>query len=838
MDNIYFPEISKYIYNNTRRRNPQIEGYLFYGGSYWFTGAVRNLLDQYDTVGLIVFNTPNRLDANWSILQVDRATLLKAPYDPSETGFIPEPTQPSTDLTPVLSAIDGISADIANTASQIQNTVNNGITLVQATVNNNAKIINNKLTDISKQISDQNNTNVGAISAKIDSSTNSVTSTINNRANSTDNNIRSAQNNILANIFSTAGNIIGAATQSSQQILGAIGIATTHSDIVLNAVGSEIKGDIARAQSSINDAINGALGGIQDFIGNQIAELGKTIQGIIQPFIDFVNNIYQEIVKFWNEKVLGAKKEAYDKGDLFQDILDNLFHPNYANKNAYLDNLKDVKRGTGILSNLLMMIMSIPNIIGITGQLVQPSWDDFIQTTQATTPDKLLSLGDYVQAFIRGIINDDTFFDSVARHGLDGQKAHTLYELGHQLLGVTELRQLYQRGFMSEQDLRKNLSQLGFGGENITYIQKLFDVIPPIVDLIRFTVREVFTPDIAQKYGLFNDYPIQLTEFGKQQGLSEQWSKSYWAAHWELPSATQGFQMFHRGIITEDDLKLLLRALDVMPYWRDKLIQMNYNPITRVDIRRLRKYDLLSEKDLVERYKFAGYSPQDALLLAKFTELDLDENNTNDGTKIRELSTSAITQAYVRNLINKQDALKRLTDLHYRPTDAELLLEIASFSNAVDTQVKTEQRLKDKFENAVVQAYKKKTLSFNDAHELMINMGYSEDTITMQLHYADLEHVQMLKNTVISSIKEAYTDRTLTKTDVINILNQYDFNASEVNVIMSELDILRDLRFRKPTLKQLTDFFESGLMNLAEYVEELKGLGYSDKYVKWLTSGY
>jgi len=94
--------------------------------------------------------------------------------------------------------------------------------------------------------------------------------------------------------------------------------------------------------------------------------------------------------------------------------------------------------------------------------------------------------------------------------------------------------------------------------------------IPPISDMIRFAVREVYSPDVRARFGQDDDYPEAFTAKAALHGLSEEDAKAYWAAHWELPSTEQGFRMFHRSLIDKPTLELLLRAKDIMPFWRDK----------------------------------------------------------------------------------------------------------------------------------------------------------------------------------------------------------------------------------------------------------------------------
>ncbi|GAG78096.1 unnamed protein product, partial [marine sediment metagenome] len=85
------------------------------------------------------------------------------------------------------------------------------------------------------------------------------------------------------------------------------------------------------------------------------------------------------------------------------------------------------------------------------------------------------------------------------------------------------------------------------------------------------------------------------------------------------PSPQQGFDMLHRGVISDDELNMLLRALDVMPFWRDKLTQIAFRPLTRVDVRRMYKQGVLTETEVYESYLIAGYNEQNAERMAEFT---------------------------------------------------------------------------------------------------------------------------------------------------------------------------------------------------------------------------
>jgi len=229
-----------------------------------------------------------------------------------------------------------------------------------------------------------------------------------------------------------------------------------------------------------------------------------------------------------------------------------------------------------------------------------------------------------------------------------------------------------------------------------TYLYKeLAYQMPGVSDLIRMAVREVFSPEIATKFGLFEDYPSIFEHYAKMVGLRPEWARRYWAAHWELPSPQMGFEMFHRRIIDYDTLVMLLRALDVMPFWRDKLIKLAYMPLTRVDVRRMYAVGVLDEKDVYNAYLDLGYSPENAQRMTEFTIRYTEP-------KEKDLTVSQVIKAFKIGLLDFPSALNYLTRLNMTPNAAMLRLQMAQYElweSTVDEQIKL---LKTKWQRGLI----------------------------------------------------------------------------------------------------------------------------------------
>ncbi|GAJ02030.1 unnamed protein product, partial [marine sediment metagenome] len=151
-------------------------------------------------------------------------------------------------------------------------------------------------------------------------------------------------------------------------------------------------------------------------------------------------------------------------------------------------------------------------------------------------------------------------------------------------------------------NLSNELLRIGIHDNYHDLYKELAYQIPPVADIITMAVREAFTPSIAARFGQYQDLPPDFVEWAGKKGLSKEWAERYWAAHWSLPSPQQGFEMLHRGVIGMDDLNMLMRALDIMPFWRDKLVEIAYRPLSRVDVRRMFKLGVLDVSGVRKAY--------------------------------------------------------------------------------------------------------------------------------------------------------------------------------------------------------------------------------------------
>jgi len=354
---------------------------------------------------------------------------------------------------------------------------------------------------------------------------------------------------------------------------------------------------------------------------------------------------------------------------------------------------------------------------------------------------RLLTAAELVVAVRRGGMPIEEARERARQIGIEPDDFDAIMAGARAIPTPDQLLSLWLRGELDDLSLSIKLKEHGYTDDDIDRLKSLAYFIPPPSDLIRMAVREVFTPEVVERFGQMQDFPEAFKEWAAKQGISEFWAKAYWAAHWDLPSITQGFEMFHREVITREELELLLRALDVMPFWREKLLQISYNPITRVDILRMYQLGVIDRDEVERRYRHLGYSPEDARLLADYTVRLAAERE-------KDLSRSDIEELLEKGAISRDQAKGLLLRSGYTEEIAELILARAELRIANRELADEVEILKTEFleGNITLQDVAARLSSLGV-------MGTMVDTILAQL---ERERRKRRRSLTVAQIERAY----------------------------------------------------------------------------------
>jgi len=350
---------------------------------------------------------------------------------------------------------------------------------------------------------------------------------------------------------------------------------------------------------------------------------------------------------------------------------------------------------------------------------------DTIRDLSYIVPNSML----LVQGGLLQSVSDETIIENISKGDIHPDYAQTYLDAVLTKPASIDLMAYHLRKDPSLSTLEQELKKIGIHPNYTDVYRTLAYQIPPVADIITMAVREAFTPTIAAKFGQYEDFPPDLEKYAGQKGLSKEWAERYWAAHWALPSPQQGFEMLHRGVINTTELDMLLRAQDVMPFWRDRLTAIAYRPLTRVDVRRMYKQGVLNETEVFESYQDQGYDDKNAERMAEFTV-------RQTLASLSKFTSSDIIKAFSNRMIDRGTAMSLLQDIDIRPEDANYIVSTAEYKRQwafTDNQIAGIRNL-----------YKKRIYDINQASDKLARLNLPADQIDVlmqQWHYEKIEEL-------------------------------------------------------------------------------------------------
>lgn len=420
--------------------------------------------------------------------------------------------------------------------------------------------------------------------------------------------------------------------------------------------------------------------------------------------------------------------------------------------------------GTG----LLLAVSAVPgywNIGQAYGNIV-------LQELAINMPFNVLSPSDAIGAYRRTALDRGEAATNIRKGGFSERDANLMIDNSNivpnpELVMAAWLREAIDDGVMEDA-----LFQQGYSAGWRGVYAEMVRIIPPVQDLITMAVREAFTPDIAATFGQYDDFPEAFADWARKQGLSHEWAERYWAAHWSLPSAEQGFEMLHRGVIQPDELSKLLRALDVMPFWRDKLTQIAYYPYTRVDIRRMHKVGILDDAAVLKAHKDLGYDQEHAQNLTDFVIKLNSKKPAEDDAELGKLTRGTILGFYRDGLLARERA-----------------------------------------------------------HQLLVTAGATSEGAELYLEDVDLDVERTNRGQEVTLAVDMFTAGILTFEEATDRLNQLGLATLEVKNATDKLVRASKAITKLPSLADGTKFFVKGLITKDDYTDLLRRLGYAAKWV-------
>ena len=459
--------------------------------------------------------------------------------------------------------------------------------------------------------------------------------------------------------------------------------------------------------------------------------------------------------------------------------------------------------------------MGIGSIAGLLaggfglGMMIPPAQRTIGQELNRAMPNELLGVGEATELLRRNWITTEQYHEELDKQGYDTNHKNWLYWLKSKLNGITELITLYRRGELTIEGLKLRAFAVGWDADDVDKWLRITEVIPSAQDIIRYAVREVYTPEIAEAFGQFDELPKVLEQAEldlKAAGLPVDTFTKEWAAHWLLPSIMQGYEMLHRGVIpalsseaSPVSLERLMVALDIMPAWRDKLTQISYSPYTRVDVRRMHKIGVLDDEAVFTAYADVGFSP--------FAPGDVHET---------------VADAFRCETCRHESKAGRMLDftLLYNTDPPE--------------EEKTEKdKERDLTKADILNGLRDELITESEGIAALQLLGYDEAEIAYYRSRVDYERDKDELSNMLKYLHDAYVRSVITYEETTDELGRLNLPAKMTEYYLAVWDMERRARTNKPTKSELMAFLRKEIIDQEIWHTEMLGLGYSERYIEW-----
>lgn len=310
---------------------------------------------------------------------------------------------------------------------------------------------------------------------------------------------------------------------------------------------------------------------------------------------------------------------------------------------------------------------------GLRQSRLKPEWIDAAKALKSV----LVPVSDLVRMAVREVFDPEqrrtldldadfpeALLPEARKLGLGEAEARNYWAAHWNLPSYEQLANMMFRGELTPAQFDAALKAADYAPTWRGKLATIARAIPTLSDFVRFAQREVYSPGQRAALDLDADFPAIFTEKAALHGLAEADARDYWAAHWKLPSATQGYRMLWRDEIDEDGLDGLLKALDYAPTWRDKLANIARPTLGRIDLRRAFSNGLIDEAALRRGYGrlgFAGEALETQIALAKI----------KPATTAREATAADEATLYLASRQTRAGYVAQLVALGYPAAEAE-----------------------------------------------------------------------------------------------------------------------------------------------------------------------
>ena len=336
----------------------------------------------------------------------------------------------------------------------------------------------------------------------------------------------------------------------------------------------------------------------------------------------------------------------------------------------------------------------------------------------------------------------------------------------------------------------------------------------------KFRPKDLSKSDILELYTRFR-WPDKLIDHELAHlGYRDRAVYLLKALSWKELSESHIKDLFQAGFIDKDTAMDKLKRLG----YRDKDAELIFNSWTSTDAQEPRN---LTKSEILKLYKLQqidkntaityltqlGYTNDIADMLLATVELQ-------QTTEARELTQSKLEQAYINNVIDRQEYYNKLLELGYTESAAKILIELAD--------KKKEPKQLHLRRSTITRAYSLGIISRDKALELIKQLGYTDYQANLIIAIADASKPKIKEKDVsVANLRWAYKVGIISKEEFINELKKLHYSKKAIELELAKAEFTPTHTESKLTTSQILKAWVKGLISDSECANRLLEKGYT-----------
>jgi hypothetical protein len=406
------------------------------------------------------------------------------------------------------------------------------------------------------------------------------------------------------------------------------------------------------------------------------------------------------------------------------------------------------------LPSIVSPLLSIPYQTGVL--VPYQYWMNARYTPTIPDINTLIEISDKVPSA------GNVFQANAQYHGLSADWSSQIWLAHYNIPSIGEAMDMVNRGIIDSPKFKEVLARNGMSPEFHAAYEQLRFPIPNVNDLVRMAVREALPLE-----GVATQFDA-LKIWGARISLSPTWIQAYWEAHWIWPSATQTFDMVQRGIIPIDEAKQLFILNDINPKYVDKIMQLTYTIVTRVDLRRLYQAGLIPADRLEKGYRDLGYNAEDAKALADFAKM---QNVTVE----KDLTKSEIVNAYRQGMLSEDEARADLENMGYDTEEIDIIVALGASQETSKERELTASTNSTLYRNGVIDEAQ--------LRQRLLAAGYTTASVEQLVSLENMRKSGEQQQVTFGYLTQAYREGIIDEDYLIERLGKMNYAEEDIALI-------------------------------------------------------